>query len=405
MKRIRLALMIALPILVLGGASFATLELIRSFETPEAPPREVRPPLVQVITARPETLRLTVEAEGTVAPRTESQLVAEVSGRIVEVSPSLAVGGFFSAGDVLLRTEQREYELAIARAQAEIEQSNLRLATEEETALIAREEWAELGQGEPSRLLFREPQITEAKASLAAAQAALKQAEYDLARTVVKAPFAGRVRSKQVDVGQFVQRGTPVATLYSVDIAEVRLPIPNAELEFCKLPLAYRDGSAASEGPAVRLTARFAGRDHTWTGRVVRTEGEIDPRTRMVNAIAQVRDPYGRGRNADRPPLAIGMFVHAAIDGIVVRNVVKAPRSALRDDTTVYVINSANRLVFREVDILRRERESVLIRSGVEEGERICTSPLEAAVNGMRVVVTEDGEEPGGSETAMRGAT
>ena len=405
MKTIRLALMIALPILVLGGASLATWELIRSFEAPEAPPREVRPPLVQAITARAETLRLTVEAEGTVAPRTESQLVAEVSGRVVEVSPSLAVGGFFATGDVLLRIEQREYELAIARAQAEIEQSKLRLTTEEETGLIAREEWAELGQGEPSRLLFREPQIAEAKAALAAAQAALQQAEYDLARTVVKAPFAGRVRSKQVDVGQFIQRGMPVATLYSVDVAEVRLPIPNAELEFCKLPLAYRDDSAATEGPAVQLTARFAGRDHTWTGRVVRTEGEIDPRTRMVNAIAQVRDPYGRGHNTDRPPLAIGMFVHAAIEGIVVRNVVQAPRSALRGDSTIYVIDSANRLIFREVDILRRERELVLIRSGVEEGERICISPLEAAVNGMRVMIAEDGEEPGGSESAMRGAT
>ena len=405
MKKIRLALMIALPILVLGGGSIATRELILSFEAPVAPLREVRPPLVQAITARPETLRLIVEAEGTVAPRTESQLVAEVSGRVVEVSPSLAVGGFFSAGDVLLRIEQREYELAIARAQAEIEQSKLRLATEEETAVIAREEWAELGQGEPSRLLFREPQIAEVKAALAAAQAALKQAEYDLARTVVKAPFAGRVRSKQVDVGQFVQRGMPVATLYSVDVAEVRLPIPNAELEFCRLPLAYRDGSAASQGPTVQLIARFAGRDHSWTGRVVRTEGEIDPRTRMVNAIAQVQDPYGRGRSADRPPLAIGMFVHAAIEGIVVRDVIKAPRSALRGDNTVYVVDSANRLAFREVEILRRERESVLIRSGVQDGERICISPLEAAVNGMQVMVSQDGAEPGGSAAATGGTT
>ncbi|MCY4373348.1 MAG: hypothetical protein OXC31_06195, partial [Spirochaetaceae bacterium] len=153
------------------------------------------------------------------------------------------------------------------------------------------------------------------------------------------------------------------------------------------------------------LTARFAGRDHTWTGRIVRTEGEIDPRTRMVNAIAQVQDPYGRDRSADRPPLAIGMFVHAAIEGIVVRDVVKAPRSALRGDNTVYVIDSANRLAFREVDILRLERESVLVRGGVEEGERICISPLEAAVNGMQVMVTENGAGPGGSEAATRGAT
>lgn len=402
MKRLRLAVMIILPILLLGVGGMATRALILSFETPEAPPREIQRPLVRVVPARLETMRLTVQAEGTVAPRTESQLVAEVSGRVVEVSPSLAAGGFFEAGDVLLKIERREYELAITRARAAIEQAKLRLTTERESATIARREWEELGKGEPSPLLFREPQIAEVQASLAAAEAGLRQAQYDLERTVILAPFAGRVRSKQVDVGQYVQRGMAVATLYSVDVAEVRLPIPNAELEFCSLPLAYRDGTASADGPAVRLTARFAGRDHVWQGRIVRTEGEIDASTRMVNAIAQVGDPYARGSSTGRPPLAVGMFVQAEIAGNVVRDVVALPRTALRSDSTVFVIDSADRLRFREVDVLRRQRERVLVRAGLEDGERVCVSSLETAVNGMQVQVTDE-PDPGAGQAASRG--
>ncbi len=389
MNRFRLALMAILPLSVIVLGAVIAKALIDSYEEPQPEPVVAQPPVVSVIPAEQVDLTLTVEAEGTVAPRTESQLVPEISGRVVEVSQSLAAGGFFGEGDVLLRIESRVYELGVTRAKAAIEQAKLRLTTERQEAEVARKEWAALGKGEPSPLLFREPQIVEVQSSLAAAQAALAQAEYDLERTVLRAPFAGRVRSKQVDLGQFVQRGVAIATLYSVDVAEVRLPIPNAELEYCNLPLAYRDGSSTGQGPAVKLTARFAGRDHSWQGRIVRTEGEIDPRTRMVNAIAQVQDPYARGRNSSRPPLAVGMFVKAEIRGIRVRNVIRLPRTALHEGDIVFVVDGGSRLRFRPVDVLRREREVVLIRGGIEESEQICVSPLEPAVNGMAVEVLE----------------
>lgn len=379
--------MVILPVGVLALGAFLAKALIDSYEEPQPQPVVVQPPVVSVIQAEQVNLTLVVEAEGTVAPRTESQLVPEISGRVVEVSPSLAAGGFFDAGDMLLRIEERVYELAVTRAKAAIEQAKLRLTRERQEAEVARKEWEALGTGEPSPLLFREPQIVEVQASLASAKASLAQAEYDLEHTELRAPFAGRVRSKQVDVGQFVQRGVALATLYSVDVAEVRLPIPNAELEFCDLPLAYRDSTATAKGPAVKLTARFAGRDHAWQGRIVRTEGEIDPRTRMVNAIAEVRDPYARGRNSSRPPLAVGMFVKAEIQGVRVRNVIRLPRTALREGDTVFVVDPASRLEFRQVDVLRREREVVLIRAGLDDGEQICVSPLEAAVSGMTVEV------------------
>ncbi len=404
MNKIRLVLMTGLPLLVLALGGWTAKSLIDSYEAPQPEPIVVEPPLVRVIPAERTNLTLSVRAEGTVAPRTESQLVPEISGRVVEVSPSLAAGGFFNEGDVLLKIETRVYELAITRTEAAIEQAKLRLTTERQEAEVARLEWESLGTGKPSPLLFREPQIAEVQASLAAAVANLRQAEYDLERTVLRAPFAGRVRSKQVDIGQFVQRGMTLATLYSVDVAEVRLPIPNSELEFCNLPLAYRDASSSVEGPRVKLVAQFAGEEHSWRGRIVRTEGEIDARTRMVNAIAQVQDPYARGRDSRRPPLAVGMFVQAEIEGVRVRDVIRAPRNALREGNIMYVVDSRGRLQFREVVPLRSERDVVLIREGIKEGELICVSPMEAAVNGMNVRTISEGEAAGGAATNGDGA-
>ena len=400
MNKIRLALKAVLPLFVLALGIWTAKALIDSYEPPEIKPVVVEPPLVRAIRAERPNLTLKVHAEGTVAPRTESRLVPEISGRVTEVSPSLAAGGFFDEGDVLLKLDTRVYELAMTRAEEAIERARLRLTVDRQEAEIARQEWEALGEGEPSPLLFREPQIAEVQSSLAAAEAALEQASYDLDRTVLRAPFTRRVRSKQVDVGQFVQRGETLATLYSVDVAEVRLPIPNSELEFCDLPLAYRDGKTSSEGPGVVLKALFAGEEHSWQGRIVRTEGEIDPRTRMVNTVAQVEDPYARGGHSRRPPLAVGMFVQAEIEGDRVRDVIRLPRSAMRGENVVYVVDRRGRLRFRTVTPLRTEREVVLVREGLEEGDLICVSPMEAAVDGMSFRTAVEGDMPeGGGES------
>ena len=388
----RTILMAVLPVVILVLGGLVAKALIDSYEEPTPEPLVVEPPLVHVIPAELESMTLIVATEGTVSPRSEAQLIPEVSGKVVEISPALVPGGFFAKDQVLMRVDPREYELAITQARAAVEQNKLRLALERQQAEIARQEWAEVGEGEPSPLLFREPQITEVKASLAAAEAVLEQAQDNLERTALRAPFDGRVRSKQVDLGQFVQRGMNLGLVYPVDVAEVRLPIPNAELQYCNLPLGFRGADSAADGPRVRLTARFGGQDYAWDGRIVRTEGEIDARTRMINAIAQVQDPYGR-RGAGRPPLAVGMFVRAEIQGKRVRDMVRLPRSVLRREDTVYVVDRGGTLRFRTIEVFRRERDSVLIRSGIESDEQVCISPLEAAVDGMTVRVAAESPE------------
>ena len=388
---IQLILRIILPILVLAGAAYATVTMIRNRPGPETREAAVPLALVETMEAEYSNVTLSVFAEGTVAPRTVTELTPEVGGRVIEVEDSLVVGGFFEEGDVLLRLDSRDYELAVTRARAPIAQARLRLETERQEAAVAMEEWELLGTGRPTPLAVREPQIAAAQAALASAEAALQQAEYDLERTVVVAPFAGRVRQERVDVGQFVARGNSVATLYAVDAAEVRLPIPDSELAYLNLPLAYRNDAPSEQlqGPPVILRADFAGGRHEWRGRIVRTEGEIDPRTRMVHAIARVEDPYARGGNPTRPPLAVGMFVEAEVVGRPSGRVMVLPRTVLRGVDQVLIVDDSNHVRFRQVELFRLERERVLVRAGLEEGDRIIVSPLEGAVDGMQVQVWE----------------
>ncbi len=235
-----------------------------------------------------------------------------------------------------------------------------------------------------------EPQLAEARAALAAASAGVEQAQTNIGRTELRAPYAGRVQTKQVDIGQVVAPGTPLATIYSVDLAEVRLPLPDAELAYLDLPLGYRGDSADGPGPEATLRAEFAGATHEWTGRIVRTEGVIDPVSRMIHTVVQVRDPYGRSKPG-RPPLAAGMFVEAEIEGKTIDNVAVIPRAALRPDGRILVVDDESRLRFREIDVLRAMKETVIVESGLAAGERVCTTPLSSVVEGMKITVREEG--------------
>ncbi|MDX1389076.1 MAG: HlyD family efflux transporter periplasmic adaptor subunit, partial [Acidobacteriota bacterium] len=201
---------------------------------------------------------------------------------------------------------------------------------------------------------------------------------------------AGRVRAKMVDLGQFVTRGQAIAELYSVDRAEVRLPIRDEDLAFVDLPLVYRGDRSRQPHPKVTLRAEFAGGVYEWEGRIDRTEGEIDPKTRMVHAVAVVDDPYGQKSNVGRPPLAAGMFVEAEIEGVEVDDVVVLPRSALRRDGSVLVVNDLNRVKFREVEVIREQGETAVIGSGLEDGATVVLTPLTQVTDEMEVRTHED---------------
>jgi RND family efflux transporter MFP subunit len=381
---------LTLPVIVVLVGFVAAGGMIAARPNVAVEKPEHQAPLVRVFSAQPTNVQLTVEARGSVVPRTESELVAEVSGRIVWVSPSLASGGFLETDDVLLRIDPLDYEIAVTRADAALTraESELELA---QASLGRQRKLASRGVESSAALEGAVNAAQVAEAMQRDALATLQKARRDLERTQVRSPFAGRVREKRVDVGQFVGRGSPVARIYAVDFAEVRLPIPDSELAFVDLPIAYRDGGESSnKSPDVLLRSRFAGREHVWRGKIVRTEGEIDPKTRMIHAVARVPDPYGRGDDPDRPPLSVGLFVEAEILGRRVDDVVVIPREALHGGDQVAVVDDEGRLHLRAVEVLKRNRESVVLRSGIEAGERICTSPLGISIEGMQVQTIDD---------------
>ena len=388
MRSLVRVLKLLLPLLVVGVATLAAVVLVRSKPEVATQVPQVAPPGVRAHVVTVDTVQVPVLSQGTVRPRTETQIVPEIAGRVTWVAPSFASGGFFEQGDVLLRIDPFDYQQAMISARSQLAQARLRLAQEEAESEIALREWQSLGRGDPRALTLREPQLEDAKASVAAAEAALVRAERDLERADVRAPYIGRVRSKNVDVGQFVTVGAAIATIYAVDVAEVRLPLPDEQLAYLDLPLAYR-GSTVQDGPRVTLRTTFAGATYEWRGRIVRTEGEIDPVSRMVHVVAEVRDPYASGSDRRRPPLAVGMYVEAEIEGRAFDEIVVVPRAALQGRNQVLTIDRDSRLQFREIDILRATTESVYVRSGLTQGETVAISSLDGPTDGMLVQVTD----------------
>ena len=376
------------PLAVLGVAGLAAVTMIRNRPPVEVQSPVFTPPGVRVEEVTLRDIPLSVTSQGTVRPRTESQLVSEIAGRVTWVAPEFAEGGFFESGDVLVTIDPFDYQQAVVSARSQLAQARLRLAQEEAEAEVAVREWETLGRGDPRALTLRKPQLEEARASVAGAEAGLERAERDLERADIVAPYAGRVRRKDVDIGQFVRVGDAVATIYAVDVAEVRLPLPDEQLAFLDLPLSYR-GGADQPQPRVTLRATFAGEAHEWQARIVRTESEIDPVSRMVHAVAEVVDPYAPGPNRRRPPLAVGMYVEAEIAGRTARGIAVVPRVALRGRDQVLVVDAEDRLSFREVDILRATTDAIYVQRGLADGELVVVSPLDTPTEGMRVQLAD----------------
>lgn len=385
---------VVVPIVILLLAFGAVRALVALRPTVEARAPEPVAPLVRVVVAEPRPVEIRVRTQGTVVPRTESDLVPQIAGEVVWVSPNLVSGGFFDEGEPLVRidpsdarVEQQSARAALARATSEFQRAETELSRQKQ--LMAR------GVTAQSRIDDAENAYRVADAAVREARARLSRADRDRSRTELSAPFQGRVRTKDVDVGQFVNRGASIATLYAVDWAEVRLPLPDRELRWLDLPLGYAAQDKDGPGPEVTLRAEFAGKPREWQGRIVRTEGEIDARSRMVHVVARVEDPYARfeGKNP-HVPLAVGLFVEAEIVGRTVPEAFVLPRSALyaaneEAGDRVYVIDADDRLRVSPVEVLRTEREEVVIGDGLAAGDRVSISPLTAVVDGMRVRIAD----------------
>lgn len=336
------------------------------------------PLTVRVRTIETESIELKVHSQGSVAPSTVSQLIPEVSGRVTWTSPSLVAGGFFEAGQELARIDDLDYRnaqdranAALKRATAEVEHAKYeyrRLRSLAERKLVSR---SALENG------LRAYRVTQA--TFEDAQANSEQAQENVKRTVLRAPFTGLVRAENIDIGQFASRGQAIATLYANDVVEVRLPIADRQLAFLNLPPLRNGNFPEDMQPTVKLSADYGGQVRQWFGKIVRAEAEIDTSSRMVHLVARVES------SKDSQDLSVGLFVTAEIAGLAVENIVRLPRSAIRNDNQVLVVDTENRLRFRDIQPLRLYRDNVLINAGLNPGERVCISTVQTAIDGMAV--------------------
>ncbi len=349
-------------------------------------------PMVRTIAIKtgPKTVRIL--GQGTVKPLREINLVPQVAGKVVHVSPALVNGGAFYEGETLLRIDPSDYEVAVTLAKAQVKdaESNLRLA-EQETA-AAREEW-KLHSGKrsaenanPPPLVAKEPQLAAAQAKLEAHRADLSKALLNLERTSLKAPFDGRVSNENVDQGQYVSVGTSLATLYSTEAAEIVLPLEDEKTAWFHIP-GFTPGDGA--GAPAEVRARIAGQDRTWPAQVMRTQGELDEQTRMINVVVRAEKPY-----ATKPPLVSGLFVTVEIQGTTLPHAAVIPRSALHQDNVVWVVDGENRLRFRQVEVALMQDGEALIKAGLSQGERLVTTLLQAVSDGMAVRTLQKEEQP-----------
>lgn len=371
-----------LPLLVILVALVLTFVLVKSRKTPMPHEAPYLGPLVEVQGLVKTNRQVIVSATGSAQSRHQVGITPQVKGRISELSPEMVAGGTFRKGELLFAIEDVDYQLAIARAQASLAQADLELLRNENLAELARKEWYALNADsavEPNPLVVYEPQLKNARAQRDAAQANVKQAELNLQRTKVFAPFNGYVRSEQLEIGQYVNAGSPVATVAGLDQVEIVVPLPLNELVWLQVP---RNGT--KHGSLAKVELQSGGQLFSWQGEITRALGEIDPRNRMARVVVTVVEPFPR--LAERKllhDLLPGMFVEVHLQGEELSAVIAVPRGALHDNDTVWIVDDENRLHIREVEILRRERDEVLIRSGLDGSEKIVLTNLSGAAEGM----------------------
>lgn len=375
-----------LPPILLITAILGAIIIIKS----KAKPTEVELvrliPDVEIFEAKSEAVKLDVSSQGSVTPRIATLLISEVSGVVEWVSPALYAGGFFEKGNLLMRIEPTEYIAAVASAKSLVAQMTLHYEQELALSTQAKKDWEDMGEGDPTNLVLRIPQLEKAKADIEYAKASLEVAKRNLSYTEVKAPYDGRVKEKFVDIGQSVSpKATQLATIYSVDSVEVRLSLNSNDASFIDLPELYENESEVISKPLVEIIADYAGNTYSWMGYLDRTEGVIDPRTRLIYVVAKVDDPYAKEEGSEKPPLKVGMFVKAIIEGRTLPHGFVIPNGGLNPGNLVYTLDEDNRLVIKKVKVAKQGSESVVIEAGLEHGDRVVLTPLQSVVEGMQL--------------------
>ena len=393
MKKHYRQLLISAVMLTIAGVFTTVMYLNR-------PPSELAKPqqrlvTVEVIEALKQSLQIPIQAQGTVSPARSTSLISEVKGRIVEVSDNFNVGSFARKGDVLLRIDPRDYQTNLLRAQAALASAESSLAQEKGRSQVASQEWKKLPKGsqrsqQAKDLYLRIPQLKLAEAQVLAARADLNTARDNLERTIINAPYDALIRSKQSELGEYVAPGSTLADIFSVDFAEVRLAIPQSKLAYLDLPGV--DGYGGQES-AVDLYTDVSGDITHWAAQLHRTEGVFDERSRVLFTVARIEDPYAL-QDASKIPLRIGTFVNADISGKKIENLISLPRHILRPGNLLWIIDENMKLQNRKVTTLRSGGDNIYVSAGLDNGELVSLTLLDATYSGATVKIIPQDTPP-----------
>lgn len=349
----------------------------------ESPNREVA---VKTAVIQKSQVQLKVKSQGTVQPLTRTMLVSEVSGIVMALAPQFEVGGTFAKGDVLIKLDPADYQVAKQRADAQLQSAKAQLLSEQARSSQAKKEWEMTGRplNEAPVLALRTPFLAEAQSRLLQAQAEVKQAELKLQRTVIRAPYAGMISTTMVDVGQYVTIGARLGETFAIDFAEIRLPMTDKDLS----KLGWNANSAEQSifnKNKVQLKSTVNGESVTWQAVLVRSEGTIEQSSRVQYLVAQVADPYNIKGVVDRPRLLIGSFVEAMVSGKMIDDVYTLPRYALRSNNRVATVDSDQRLKLLAVDYTYEDQANYYVNAGLEGQVEVVTSGMGIMVDGMKL--------------------
>lgn len=389
---------------VIGGVT--TIIVLMAVLKPKPEEKKIEEePLAKVETLKvsPKLTQVNVTTQGSVTALHKINLVAEVSGRVTSVADGYADGGFFTKDTPIITIDKQDYEFALRRAEAEVTKAEEVYALEKGRARQAQREWRDIGNQEANDLFLRKPQLASARSSLDAAKANRDMAKLNVERTRIFAPFDGRISVKHVDAGQFVTAGTVIAEVYSTEAVQVRLPLSDHQVASVDLPLTAQYDKA--QYPEVILSTVYGGKRYEWRGNIVRTEGSLDVKSRVVYAVAEVQDPYVTPDDT-HPPLAVGMYVSADIKGKDLEGIVRLPREVLRRKDEVTLVDSSNALEFRQVDVIQNNGNEILVR-GLDAGERVLVTRLPFMNAGMKVDIESSGNvnDEEASQTQISEAT
>jgi RND family efflux transporter MFP subunit len=371
-------LIITILILIFGVA-FSTV-IIGSKKSVKKRSRKQVFPKVFVFKTTPKDYRVIVKGYGTVTPLHEIDIVSEVSGKIVSVSENFLDGGSFNKNDILVKINTEDYELSLSSASAKVKDSETKYALAKEESYIAIEEWYQVHGKKNKRkippLVSKELQLAVADANHKANLSEYKKIKLLLGRCVIRAPFNGIVSMRKFDSGQYISKGQTIGTIFSTDSTQIILSLKDEDLFWLDVPGFTNE----KKGSKAIILSKVAGYNKTWNGIISRAHGKIDINTRLVKISVRVEKPY-----SSYPPLAAGLFVKVNIEGKLLKNVYQIPSEALRDENIIWVIDKKNNLKFRNVNIIKKIDNIIIIDKGINDGDMVVTSNLKIVANGMKV--------------------